>query len=79
VTPEVAIFVGQLFSQRDLKQKLNASFKQLDYAQNGFVSKEDFINVLFEIASGCLLPNQILNIANHYAASESDVNYNFFL
>jgi len=58
---------------------LHASFKALDFAQSGYVNKDDFVNVMFECATGTLLPAQVIAIVNHFAPSEADVNYTFFL
>lgn len=50
---DVFSVVRDLLSHQDIRQKMENSFKNLDYAQNGFVTKDDFVNVLFENAREC--------------------------
>lgn len=71
--------IRDLLSHTKIKAKLEASFKSVDYAQNGYVSKDDFVNILFEHGKECQFPAQLLRVVSHFAGADDDVNYVFFL
>ena len=50
----------------------------MDFAQKGVVSKDDFINILFEAAKECLQPSQTMSMVQQFATGD-EVNYTFFL
>ena len=56
------LIIRELLSNADCNKRLLASFKNLDYAQSGFVTKDDFVNILFENSKDCQYPAQLLKV-----------------